>query len=100
MKVWLDDERMPPDTSWLWVQSVDVAMLHILTGEVEEMSLNHDLGTEKTGYDVIKFIEHLSSDLQTQKYVPAILKCHSADPVRRGRIYAAIKSIKRNMALE
>lgn len=43
IKLWLDDYRKAPD-GWLWVKTVRDAQLQLLTGQVEECSLDHDLG--------------------------------------------------------
>lgn len=52
LKVWLDDTRpAPPD--WVWCQTVDAAKVLLQTGKVDDLSLDHDLGTTKaTGYDL------------------------------------------------
>src|SRR5439155_2676500 len=46
MKVWLDDRRSPyPDPdSWTWVRTPAEAIELLKTGEVTEISLDHDLG--------------------------------------------------------
>jgi|SRR5579885_668745 len=44
IKLFLDDLRMPPDDTWTLVRSVQGAKLVMLSYDVEEMSLDHDLG--------------------------------------------------------
>lgn len=86
-KFWLDDQRLPPDSEWVWAGNYDEAV-KILTGErFDHGSLDHDLfmymgGTsgyfdysytydwkdwqlEKTGLDVLKFI--IENDLWPYK---------------------------------
>ena len=58
MRVFLDDERSTPE-GWIRVCWPDEAVALLETGEVEELSLDHDLGDDErgTGYDVILWIE-------------------------------------------
>jgi hypothetical protein len=46
MKLWLDDLRTPRDESWTWVKTVEEAIALMESGEVEEASLDHDLGED------------------------------------------------------
>tara|TARA_R110002049_G_scaffold285698_4_gene467063 strand:- start:225547 stop:225711 length:165 start_codon:yes stop_codon:yes gene_type:complete len=54
MKVYLDDERETPQ-GWIRVYWPDEAIELLRSGEVIEISLDHDLGDDNrgTGYDVI-----------------------------------------------
>jgi hypothetical protein len=73
MNLWLDDVRDPADynrVGWVWAKTYDEAVASLSTGEVEELSLDHDLtpaqtnpadGTvkhdgEKCGCDVVKWM--------------------------------------------
>lgn len=58
MKVYLDDERAPPD-GWLRVLWPSEAIELLKTGKVTDLSLDHDLGDDErgTGYDVVLWIE-------------------------------------------
>ena len=56
MKVWLDDERAAAG-GWVHVRTPEEAIELLRGGEVEELSLDHDLvlgagARERTGYDV------------------------------------------------
>lgn len=56
-KLWLDDLREPPDSSWVWVKTADKA-IEALSSGVDIASLDHDLGTtrsskERSGYTVV-----------------------------------------------
>jgi hypothetical protein len=44
VKIWHDDIRRPPDESWTWARTNQDAMRLLLTNDVTEMSLDHDLG--------------------------------------------------------
>ena len=58
MRVFLDDERTTPE-GWIRVYWPSEAIALLQTGEVEELSLDHDLGDDErgTGYDVVLWIE-------------------------------------------
>jgi hypothetical protein len=64
MKMWLDDIRGPP-IGCIRVKTVKEAKKLLMTGEVEEASLDHDLDIratigmepiEETGYDLVKWM--------------------------------------------
>ena len=64
MKLWLDDVRDPRGygcIGWFWVKSYEEAVATLKFGDVEEASLDHDLGyadpKEPTGYDVVCWME-------------------------------------------
>ena len=56
--------------------------------------MDHDLGREETGYDVLKWLEE---GVATKKidYIPDVILIHSANPVGRARMEQAIRSILR-----
>ena len=58
MKVYLDDERATPE-GWTRVYWPSEAIELLQTGQVTELSLDHDLGDDArgTGYDVVLWIE-------------------------------------------
>lgn len=43
-KLWLDDQRPPPDQSWYWVTTVRGAISHLQHLPVQVLSLDNDLG--------------------------------------------------------
>jgi hypothetical protein len=93
MKVWLDDLRQAPD-GWTRVYTVPELVALIESGEVTEVSLDHDLGEdEETGYDFLRWLEE---QVFTRKVssVP-VIKIHSANSVGRKNMELAIGSIKR-----
>lgn len=91
MKVFLDDERKTPE-GWIRVFWPEDAIKHLQTGQVEEISLDHDLGDDKhgTGYDVILWIEEAVAEGRLK--APRIT-VHSANPPARKRMEAGIASI-------
>jgi hypothetical protein len=89
MKLWLDDIRLPPSNEWIWVKrSVDA--IEILSGGfVSEVSLDHDLGVDDTGYTVAVWIEKAAYMAKIPKLVWHV---HSANPVGALRIAIAMKN--------
>lgn len=101
MKLWHDDIRRPPDETWKWARTNEAAITALATGEVEEISLDHDLGlhgedpdapaaelgrgqAEQTGYDLVKWMcEHGK--------LPAKITIHSWNPPGAERMAAALR---------
>ena len=96
IKIWLDDVRDAPDDSWTIARTYDecVNILMFTLDCVSDISLDHDLGEEKTGYDIAKLIEEL---VQDYNYFPPRIFVHSDNPVGRANMWAAIQSINRIM---
>src|ERR1035437_3768958 len=100
MKVWLDDRREPP-LDFVWVKTPAETITLLEAGEVEELSLDHDLGLwdddgrELTGYDVLLWIEE---QVVLHGYRPPRLSVHSANSAARSRMQQAISSIERRAA--
>lgn len=93
MKVYLDDERTPPE-GWILVRWPDEAIELLKTGQVTELSLDHDLGDGErgTGYDVVLWIEEA---VATWQIVPPKMKVHSANSSARLKMEAGIANIAR-----
>ena len=96
MNLWLDDIRDPTHygyIGWHWVKTADEAIAALATGLVEECSLDHDLDvsatigqppTEKTGYDVVCWMEATGN---WPKRKPLV---HSMNPSGAARMRQAI----------
>ena len=84
MKIWLDDTREAP-VGWEWVQDFQSAIfyLRMYREELEAVSLDHDLGGTKTGYDVICWMD--ANNIWTDD-----IRIHSMNPVGRQRIQQVI----------
>ena len=97
MKIWLDDIRDAPDESWTVMRTYQECSDEIMftLDDITDISLDHDLGEEKTGYDIAKLIEELVQG--DYNYFPPNLSVHSDNPVGRANILAAIKNIYRMM---
>ena len=90
MKIFLDDIREPPDDSWFVCRTYRECEKYILYYHetIEEISFDHDLGEDKTGYDVAKLFEHhcFHKHFPCPKWI-----IHSANPVGRANIEMAMR---------
>lgn len=92
MKVYLDDERTTPEGS-VCVYWPDEAIELLKSGDVTEISLDHDLGDDDrgTGYDVVLWIEE---QVALRGFVPPAMKVHSANVSARTKMENGILAIK------
>ena len=90
MKLYLDDYRDPPE-GWTVVRTAKEAIRLLLSGIVTDISLDHDLGTKETGYDVISWLEE--QVVCGRMKAPRTMQVHSANPVGKQRIMAVIRKI-------
>ena len=101
--MWLDDER-PAPPGWVHVRSVTAAKKLLLSGAVDEASLDHDLGMckacikgfdgnsphrrhRKSGYDLVLW-------MMDRRIWPAKVKVHSMNPVGRQNMLQVIERHK------
>jgi hypothetical protein len=91
MKVYLDDERTTPE-GWVRVYWPDEAIELLASGDVAEISLDHDLGDDDrgTGYDVVLWIEE---QVVLHGFVPPKISVHSANVSARLKMEAGIPAI-------
>lgn len=91
MKVYLDDEREAPE-GWIRVYWPEEAIEYLKTGEVSEISLDHDLGDDErgTGYDVILWIEKA---VYTEGFKPPIIHVHTSNASARKKMELGVRSI-------
>jgi hypothetical protein len=97
VKVWLDDERTAP-AGWVHVRTPEEAIDLLRGGEVEELSLDHDLGLdvgarERTGYDVLLWLEREVAAGRARP--PAVMRVHSGNVAAVKRMEQAVESIRR-----
>ncbi len=95
--MWLDDRRAAP-AGWVHVRTPEDAIELLRGGEVEELSLDHDLGLdvgarERTGYDVLLSLEAEVAAGRTRP--PAVMRVHSGNLGAVRRMEQAIESIRR-----
>mgnify|MGYP005830656367 CR=1 FL=1 len=98
LKVFLDDERNPPDNSWVCVRTPQQAIaLLACSGMVKELSLDHDLGDDEgigTGYDVVLWLEEkVYSDAFF--IAPEVMKVHSANVSARVKMEQGLEQIRK-----
>lgn len=93
MRVYLDDMRPTPE-GWTLVRWPDEAIALLETGDVEEISLDHDLGDDQrgTGYHVLLWIEEA---VATRGFRPPRIHVHSANSSARQKMEAAVAAICR-----
>jgi hypothetical protein len=93
IRVFLDDERVTPD-GWVRVYWPSEAIALLKTGQVEELSLDHDLGDDErgTGYDVVLWVEEA---VFLRGFKPPRIYVHSANSSAREKMLAGIESIDR-----
>ncbi len=98
MKLWVDDERPAPDNSWTVAKTSDDAIAFLYEvgtdasvykysteGEkevIEEISLDHDLGGDDTGFKVLDWMISWAE-------WPKVLTIHTSNPPARKRMLAA-----------
>lgn len=92
VRVWLDDERLPP-IGWTWAKNYAECVMALESGNVVELSLDHDLGIEhylneptkeRTGYDVCLWLAERGG-------WPPVVRIHSANPAGRERMASVVQ---------
>jgi hypothetical protein len=93
VKLYLDDVRETP-AGWTGVKTAAEMIRLLESAEVDEVSLDHDLGPEDSGdgYEVLIWIER---QVATRAWVPPVIHVHTANPAARLRMEAALRSIER-----
>lgn len=97
MKIFLDDDPIRDswvDHTWTICRTAQEVMLLLAQNRCELLSLDHDLGEKFTGYDLCSWIE-AEAAYGSWDLVPAAFEIHSANPVGRKNMQAAIDSIER-----
>jgi len=91
MKVFLDDERDAPP-GWIRAHWPDEAIKMLQSGNVTDISLDHDLGDDArgTGYDVILWIEEA---VAMRGFKAPNIKVHSANSSARQKMELGIAKI-------
>jgi len=92
MKIYLDDERSTPE-GWVRAYWPDEVIQLLETEDVQEVSLDHDLGDDDrgTGYDVILWIEEA---VFTRGFIAPKIGVHSANSSARRKMEQGIASIE------
>lgn len=92
-KLFLDDCRPVPDSSWQLVTTAAQCIAALETQSYDCVSLDHDLGPEEagTGYDVLLWLEKMT--YEQDRFLSLDIQIHTANPVARVRMQAARSSI-------
>lgn len=120
MKLFVDDIREAPDDSWTVARTVADAKLHLATGEVIFVSLDHDMGacvdctasgahvgdqrTPDTTY--VNWCQHAEDGyalvmwMIENRHIPQLVRVHSMNPVGKARMIAALDSRERHRQSE
>jgi hypothetical protein len=99
MQIFLDDDPVRDswvDDTWVIVRDTsDVILLGLEDEPIELLSLDHDLGDHThDGYYLMKHLEVLAHRGEWDR-IPQRFEIHSANPVGRKNMQAAIDSIER-----
>lgn len=107
--LWVDDARNPLENDWLnfspigrnckviWAQSYQEAIDFLEKEWPDAICLDHDLGEEKSGYDIAKYI--VDRCIDEGKKLPEFAS-QSANPVGRENIITLLSNYKRHELLD
>lgn len=94
MNLWLDDIR-PAPVGWVHARTAPEAIALLARNDVDQVSLDHDLGDDPgagSGYQVAAWVEEQAA---LGNLGPLRWFIHSANPVGRGRMVAALNNADR-----
>lgn len=104
--LWVDDYRNPFENDWLnfspigrncnivWVKSYQETIDYLDKNWPDAICLDHDLGEEKSGYDIAKYI--VNKCLDESKPLP-VFNSHSANPIGRKNILSLFVNFKNRL---
>lgn len=95
IKLFVDDERDPPSSDWLVARTYKEAIDILTEYHVNILSLDHDLGTKKDGYDIVCEIEAWTQDDVLKNFVPDKIIIHTQNSPEGLRMRQAVRSIER-----
>ena len=107
--LWIDDARNPMEDDWMnfspigrnckvvWAQSYQEAIDFLEKEWPDAICLDHDLGEEKSGYDIAKYI--VDRCIDEGKKLPEFAS-QSANPVGRENIITLLSNYKRHELLD
>jgi hypothetical protein len=87
VRIWIDDLR-PAPKGYIWCktynQAISTLEYHIwCEGGIEEVCFDHDLGEDKSGYDIAKYM--VENQIWTKGF-----SVHSMNPVGRQNIISLL----------
>ena len=89
MKLWVDDLRPKPIDYDTTAATVDDAINILRTGEVTDISLDHDLGEGGEAYAIARWIEQAAYNKEIPRLKWAI---HTDNPVGRKNMEMALRN--------
>lgn len=91
MKLWVDDERTPPDESWVWAQTCAGAIEVMLTAEepLEVLSLDYVLGRGDTTDTIMYWLKSRPADRW-----PVTILAHSSSASARELIEEMVREFR------
>lgn len=95
MKVFMDDERQTPEGFDVRTFTVPETIEKLKTGQVEVLSLDHDLGTDQDGTTLVNWLEE--EVFHGRVPLPKII-IHTANPVARTRMLQVAMRLWRSKA--
>ncbi len=93
MKLWLDDCRPAPE-GWIHTRTAWEAIDRLRSGQVDEMSLDYDLGSsgEGTGLDVVQWLV-LAREGGREECIPSKIAVHSRHAAGARKMAEVLQSI-------
>lgn len=91
MRLYLDDIRNAPP-GWTITRNARECMGLLALGEVTHLSLDHDLGEDLTGYDVLLWIEER---VAFGGFAPPEIEIHTDNAGARPKMLQAVETIER-----
>jgi len=101
MNIFLDDERIPADVTWIKLEDVDWVIIRSYEDFVSwlqnrgiptRLSMDHDLGTDKTGQDCLRYLLDKVEEMQSE--IPFIT-FHTQNIVGKKNMEYLYKNYKR-----
>jgi hypothetical protein len=87
--LWVDDVR-PAPPGWYWATTFDEAQDVLINFCVREASFDHDLGEDKSGYDLVVWLAETDHILGMDFWPERRPTVHSQNPVGRQKMIMAI----------
>ena len=82
VRIWVDDTKKPP-VGWLWAKTVDAAIAALRSPDVSDLSLDHDLGGDQTGMQIVDWMS------MTETW-PQRIDLHTENPVGADNMMRAL----------
>jgi hypothetical protein len=93
---WFRGHQEEELSEWAWVKSAHECIELLASAEVEEVSLDYDLGDPDevgTGYDVLLWVEERAA--KDDQFLPPLIHIHSSNVPGRQRMELALVGISR-----